>query len=340
MRNFTHRKEELSMTNYEFQSILSTYMNKLIALKKTSGIDVVSISYTLKTFDKYLCEINRQDPHLDSTFFANWQNSLLNDSSGTLHNKYSLWRQLTSLMCRCGCFCYVPQAPKKLKSEFNPYIFTNEQILLIFDCCDNLIQQSHNANSALFAMPALFRLLYSTGMRVSEALRLRNRDINFKNHSILLSQTKNDHERLVPLCESMEDVLTQYLRYREKLNIKEINFPDHLFFIKSNGTALSNFSVGYCLRNILEIVGIPYVGRQQGPRVHDLRHTQAVHALAKMAKEGIDIYTGLVVLSTTLGHLSVASTNSYVRLTQSMYPEIEKRLSAYNEVIYNKISKL
>lgn len=340
MKNFIRRKEVVSMTDYKFQSVLSEYMYKLISIKKAAGIDVVPTNYILRTFDKHLCDINRIDPHLDSAFFSNWRKSLPNDSPGTLHNKYSLWNQLTSLMCRSGCYCCVPQIPKNLKSDFNPYIFTNEQMQLIFACCDNLIQQTHKSNTALFVMPSLFRLLYSTGMRVSEAIRLKNKDVDIKGHRVLLSETKNDHERYVPLCESMEKVLTQYLHYRNKLNIQGVNLPDHLFFVKSNGTGVSNFSVGYFFRHIPEEVGISVIGRRQGPRVHDLRHTQAVHALAKMVKEDTDIYTGLAVLSTTLGHLSVSSTNSYVRLTQSMYPDIEKRISSYNEVIYNKISKL
>lgn len=325
------------MSSYKYKSILAPYISKLLDLKKSAGVDLVSISYTLRTFDNYLCKINQEDPHLDSKFFIKWHSSLLNDSPGTIRNKFSVWRQLTSLMRRYGCICYIPEIPKNLKSDFSPYIYTKEQIHSIFLTCDKLALQSHNSNSALFAMPSLFRLLYSTGMRVSEAISLKNKDINFDQHYIHLRETKNDHERLIPLCKSIEDVLIQYIDYRKKLKVRGMESSNHLFFVKTNGTKISHYSVGVYFHNVLEELGVVRTGRKEGPRVHDIRHTQAVHALAKMANEGIDIYTGLIYLSHSLGHLSVSSTNTYVRLTQAMYPEINKQLSSYHEAIYQKL---
>lgn len=61
-----------------------------------------------------------------------------------------------------------------------------------------------------------------------------------------------------------------------------------------------------------------------GPRLHDLRHTFSVHALAGMAESGIDLYCSLPILSTYLGHQSLEATNAYVRLTAEMYPGLLK----------------
>ena len=123
------------------------------------------------------------------------------------------------------------------------------------------LSDAYKSNTALFVMPSLFRLSYSTGMRVSEAIRLK-KDVDIKGHRVLLFETKNDYERYASLCESMEKVLTQYLHYCNKLNIQGVSLPDHLFFVKNNGTGVSNFSVGYFFRHILEKVGIPVIGRK------------------------------------------------------------------------------
>ena len=75
-------------------------------------------------------------------------------------------------------------------------------------------------------------------------------------------------------------------------------------------------------------------------RLHDVRHTFAVHALATMAEAGIDLYCSLPVLSTYLGHQSVKATNSYVRLTADMYPELIKKIDVICFNVFPKLSQL
>lgn len=281
-----------------------------------------------------MCKNEQIEPHLTSDFFQKWHISRVNDSPRTLRKKFSVWKQLTSLMCRVGCHCFIPQMPLNLKSDFTPYIFTQEQITAIFKSCDTLVLQRHNTNSSLFAIPALLRILYSTGLRISEALNLKNEDVDLKKHVIKITQTKNGCARIVPICIELEEVLRQYLKYRDKLPVKNVSLPKSLFFVKNNGTIISNYSVGYYFRGLLKELGISPIGTGNGPRIHDLRHTFAVHALAKLAKSGENIYSIIVALSNCLGHKSIKSTDMYVRLTSTMYPEIEKLLSSLNVELY------
>ena len=67
---------------------------------------------------------------------------------------------------------------------------------------------------------------------------------------------------------------------------------------------------------------IQYLGKNKGPRVHDLRHTFAVNSLVKMVEAGLDLYVSLPILSTYLGHQSIESTNRYVRLTSMLFPDL------------------
>ena len=75
---------------------------------------------------------------------------------------------------------------------------------------------------------------------------------------------------------------------------------------------------------IIDDSGIPRTPTQVGPSLHSMRHTAAVHSLIKMTREGRDIYSALPLLSIFLGHKNVLGTESYVRLTQEVYPEITK----------------
>ncbi len=97
-----------------------------------------------------------------------------------------------------GLECYVPRLPRKHKSEYVPYIFTENEIKGLFAAADNLRVKEHHANSLMMVVPVLLRTLYSTAIRIGEAINLRNKDIDFEKHVIVLDNTKNGRQRLAP----------------------------------------------------------------------------------------------------------------------------------------------
>ena len=138
---------------------------------------------------------------------------------------------------------------------------------------------------------------------------------------IHLRKTKNGSERIVPISESLDTVLRQYLEYRNRMPIKGLASDDGLLFVKSDGTILRQGVVYQNFRKILDMCGIPHFGNHHGPRVHDLRHTYAVHSLVQMGHAGMDLYTALPIQSTELGHHSLTATEQYVRpFASSSFP--------------------
>ena len=69
-------------------------------------------------------------------------------------------------------------------------------------------------------------------------------------------------------------------------------------------------------------------GRGCGPRLHELRHTFAVHRLARWYREGADLNALLPVLATYLGHRSITDTQLYLRLTADLFPDVIVRSEA------------
>jgi site-specific recombinase XerD len=189
----------------------------------------------------------------------------------------------------------------------------------------------------LFAIPAVLRLLYSTGLRVSEALSIKNADVKLENGYIHIRKTKNGSERIVPVNDSLSEVLKQYVSYRNRMPVSSVGLPNSFFFIKSDGTYCNAQSVYVWFRKLLAECGIHYLGNHHGPRVHDLRHTFAVHAMVQMAHNNQDLYSSLPVISTCLGHKSLFATEQYVRLTGEMYPELINQCSSINAFVYPKI---
>jgi integrase len=194
------------------------------------------------------------------------------------------------------------------------------QIEKIFQSCDGLLLYDRHMHVNMMVLPALIRLLYSTGLRISEALSIRNADVDFNSGVISIKKTKNGEQRLAPLTESMVEVLKEYIFERNKIPVTGVNRPNSFLFVSLTGKPCTSGSIYNWFRKILERCNIPHTGNHHGPRVHDLRHTCAVHALIKMCEDGLDLYCALPLLSAFIGHKSLSATEQYLRLTAEMYP--------------------
>lgn len=84
-------------------------------------------------------------------------------------------------------------------------------------------------------MPALCRLLYSTGIRIGEALAIKNEDVDFVNSVIYINKSKNGQQRLVAINKSLSIVLQQYINFRNKIPVDGVNSPEHHFFVTQRG---------------------------------------------------------------------------------------------------------
>lgn len=206
--------------------------------------------------------------------------------------------------------------------NFIPYVFTHEQMENIFMECDKLVMPFANMMCGLFAIPVLIRFLYSTGVRVGEALSIKNGDIDYSRHRVIIIETKNKMQRMLPINLSLEKVMKQYETYRNRMPVEGLSDNESFFFVSPIGNPLTKCTVYFWFKRVLRKCSIPHLGKNQGPRVHDIRHTCAVHSLEKMVKSGIDIYCALPILSTFLGHKTIKGTEKYVRMVQEIYPEI------------------
>lgn len=324
---------------FNYRSVLAPYMNSLLEMKASAGVSGQRIKWILKEFDDFAISEALTDPHLTSDFIAKWRATRVADCESTLYAKHSVWHQLTTLMSRRGCQCQIPRLPKYQKADFTPYIFTQTQMDAIFTACDAYRLYDVRMGTSLIAMPALLRMLYGTGARISEALSIVNEDVHLDEGYIHLRKTKNGTERIVPVSTSLHEILSEYLMYRDRMPIAGISGPKHAFFVKADGTSVNAGAVYQFFRKLLDQCGIPFKGNHHGPRVHDLRHTFAVHSLVQMDHNGVDLYTGLPILSACLGHHSLSSTEQYVRLTYAMYPELQQQCSPINAFVYPKLCK-
>lgn len=267
------------------------------------------------------------------SFAEKWAKKRPNESERYQYDRIRYLIQFSSYLCDLGIPSYLPRLPPSPKNTFIPYIYSREEMAAIFKACDALRLRAFQMQTNIISVPALIRLLYGTGIRISEALALRDEDVDLKNHYLRVKDCKNGKERIIPISDSLVTVCRDYLGYRNQLPLGR---PPDRFFVRLDGKRCGS-GVRQWFIQCLQEAGIPYRGSKQGPRIHDLRHTFAVTSLANMAEAGIDLYVSLPILSTYLGHQSLGATDHYVRLTASMYPGLVKDVDLLCLNIFPKI---
>jgi len=329
------------MNKYQFSSVFAPYIQKFIDAKEAMGFSRKNFEVIFKGFDLFFIKEQVSTTFITHSLIAKWRETQINVSDSTIRGRYSVISQFSRYLNRLGIPCYVPRLPKYKYNNYVPYVFTLEQIQSVFFACDSLTMHNRsNMDSRLFAIPSILRLLYSTGTRVSEATTLLNRDIDLDRRLIVIRKTKNQQQRLIPINPSLYQTLRQYLDARNRLPVKNADAKDAPFFISPSGLNLNQSHVYAWFRKTIKICGIPHISSGHGPRVHDLRHTCAVHSLMNQIKTGADVYCVLPVLSVFLGHRKLFTTENYVRLTQEMYPDIIQQEQSISQSLFPILPKI
>jgi len=311
------------MNNRAIWGIYAPYIRQLIDFKRSLGFKYVTEEIIYSFFDRDTIELGETKEGISKELSDKWCERKNNESESYWIHRSACLARLSSYLCKIGIRSYIPQLPKH-RSTFVPFVFSKNEMESVFAAADALRAQRKMMNSMIFIMPALIRLLYGTGLRIGEALTLRNLDVNLTDNFIVVRDSKNGKQRMIPISESLSAVCREYVHHRNTLPL--LKSEDDCFFISLNGSSCTSDAVYNRFQDILKIAGIPYSGNHHGPRLHDLRHTFAVTSLAQMVESNIDLYSTLPILSTYLGHQSLSATDSYVRLTAEMYPGLLKNI--------------
>jgi len=304
--------------NSAFSSVYAEHLNQYIQLKQQLGYQYDTGKVVLGQLDALATERGETSVGITSTFAQAWGQKRVHESARYHYDRIRYLIRFSMFLVDCGIDSYVPRPPQYSLLTFIPYIYSPTEVQALFQACDKLVMGPLHVKSSLVSVPALLRLLYSTGLRIGEALALGNQDVNLSECYLKVQDSKNGQERIIPLSDSLVSVLEEYVSYR---NYLPIDHPPATFFVRLDGKACNRLSVSHWFKRSRQQAGIPSVAR-----IHDLRHTFAVTSLAAMAEAGVDLYAPLPILSRYLGHRSLDATNHYVQLTASLYPDLIRKV--------------
>jgi integrase len=295
-----------------FSGPLAKQCREFILQKQALGLKYATETGLLGVFDKYLRDNGAPENALPKEYVVGFAAKREGESDKSFCNRGVVLRHFGEYMGRMGYESYVLPFYNTHISSFVPYIYTHDEISRIFLELDKTPYRPKGKYDCE-VYPMLFRVLYGCGLRIGEALALKPKNIDLKNGILRLENTKWNSERLVPMSDSL---LAECRKYHNKMHSTgqfEFFFPSSRF----KGAAVSGCAVHEELKRILRICGIA-----EKARIHDFRHTFCVHLLNKWASNGKDIYVCLPNLSKYIGHSKVSATESYLRLTAEVYPEV------------------
>jgi integrase/recombinase XerD len=233
----------------------------------------------------------------------------------TLGNEFGVIRQLCLHRRRRDPMSYVPEhalAPVK-ESTFFPYIFSHDEVRRII-----AMASTHEGRFIWASMlRTLILVLYCTGLRLGEAVRLQMTDLDLDRGTLMIENSKR-RSRIVPIRADLVAELRRYIGVRRQLLQDRRRDDLGSLFLRRDGSPLPIGSASRAIRRILRDLGMKPPRGRVGARPYEFRHAFAVHRLTAWAEEGVDIHAKLPWLSAYLGHQSVIGTEVYLKATPQL----------------------
>jgi integrase/recombinase XerD len=216
----------------------------------------------------------------------------------------------------------LPTTIPKRPPLFVPYIYTREELRRLLH-----VVEFHPRSVSV--EPATIRTMiliyYGAGLRLCEAINLTRADLDLNRSILTIRNTKFGKTRLVPVGPQLSKVLVQYDHSRPSGRS-----ADAPFFTTTVGGRVQPNTLGINFRILCDRAGIRRDGgARRQPRIHDLRHTFAVHRLTSWYQQGANVQRLVYQLSVYLGHSCLRHTQIYLSMTPELLREASQRFEHY-----------
>jgi len=220
----------------------------------------------------------------------------------------------------------LPDLPNGYSSNFTPHVYSHAELKRLLRATPQACSNPLGQVDALM-LRTLILLLYGAGLRLGEALALNSADLDLEQSFLRVRQSKFYKSRLVPFGEDLTRVLRQYCRRLDRWYPSDQDSP---VFRLCNGQRAHHKIIERTFRRVCLMAAVRREGgSRRQPRLHDLRHTAAVHRLIHWYRSGADLQRLLPRLATYLGHKDLSGTQHYLTLTPPLLREASRRFERY-----------
>lgn len=216
----------------------------------------------------------------------------------------------------------IPKQPER----FIPYIYSCEELQRLLDGTTSYQKQRIQLEPHTFR--TILLALYGAALREGESLSLTLSDVDLRQSLLTIRDTKFYKSRLVPMGCDLNEAMLRYARRRKVDGHSQE--PDAPFFVTELGERIPNDLLQRAFRRLRKKAGVHRTdGARYQPRLHDLRHSAAVHRLTTWYREGKDVQKLLPLLSTYMGHTDLGGTQRYLTMTPELLQQAGVRFANY-----------
>jgi integrase len=291
-------------------------MQSLVEYKRALGYKYYNERKFLKQFDTFLVRNGYTGLELTQQMVKAWEIRPKGESEKTRVNKTSVVRILGLFMGDNGGKAYI--SPYTLSPEKSiPYVFSQTTLITFFHALDNYKFSRHWMG---LVYSVYYRLLYTTGLRESEACSIERQNLDFNAKRILILNAKGNKDRYVYFA---DDVATMLYRYdkimdgffscRKWLFVGALS-PQHML---SPSSVRSIFSIFWNVSGLESSQGL-----KNRACTHSFRHTYVLEILTQWQNDGKNVDSLIPYLSKQLGHKSIRETYLYCIRLDTKFSEI------------------
>lgn len=308
-----------------FTSPLASQLERFLTLKRAMGYRYRDESRLVRELDQFLTtRLPTEDPVLTVEVARAYVARRGSESDSTRAHRLTIVREVSRFLRLEDARTGVP-GPRFLgivRRTFVPRVLSREEGRRFLQACGQLAPDRRSPMRGAVLGTAL-RLLYLTGLRLGEVLRLTHADVDLDAGVLRIHHTKFGKSRVVPVAPDLARRLGQCQGVvRDRLGVCR---PEAPFFPHCTGRRYSAAAVREALHQTLDVAGIARVSGGRRLRVHDLRHSWAVLRLTLWCEQDVDLGAKLPLLATYLGHVGLASSQRYLQLTQDLVVEVTRR---------------
>ncbi|HKM35404.1 MAG TPA: tyrosine-type recombinase/integrase [Lachnospiraceae bacterium] len=308
------------MNDPTYNSIFKNEFEDLVMVKKALGFNYNAEASGFQRMDAFFIHNHLIEKVISKELCNEWCKKRSYEAESNHSHRISFMRIFCKYLNDIGIPAYIP--PKGLAGripKYDAHIYTEDELKRFFSVVDKSQSLPSECPYRGLVMPVFFRILYTSGLRVSELRLAKVEDINLDKGYITVKNAKNHKDRMVPIHPSL---VARCLRLKNTIHT---NSPtDEYFFMIRPGQAMPLVNVYRNFRRYLDKADIPHTGH--GPRVHDFRHTYCINLLRKWVEEGKVLMAYMPYMRTILGHEGFEETAYYLKLTSEMYPFIRESL--------------
>ena len=287
---------------------IGSFINQYLQLRRSLGCILRGTEYTLNKFDIYLAQYFPDAKTVTKPMIVDYLQAVNHLHASTLYLRFIYLRQFCRFLFQLNPDNYVPESRliKRGPTVRLPHIYTTEEAMKLIRLARRL---TPNGSLRPHTYSTLIALLWVSGLRIREALKLNLEDVDTDNAVLHIRESKFFKSRLVPLTLSSAAALETYRRLRAEHGHDQR--PGAPFFINECARRCSHSMVGITFRDLVRQVGIRTV-QGRDPRLHDFRHSFATRYLNEVYQKGKDPNASLPLLATYLGHVNIRDTQVYL----------------------------